>query len=56
MLLIETHRPVSTIMSKENRSFAKTGLTVVLHSLLQEQDLNLPIETLKPLLKSGWVI
>lgn len=42
LLWIDTQKPVNEIRNKVNRAFTKTGLKVVLHFLLQEQDINLP--------------
>lgn len=42
LLWVDTQKPVNEIKNKGNRAFTKTGLKVVLHFLLQEQDINLP--------------
>lgn len=42
LLWIDTQKPANEIKNKSNRAFTKTGLKVLLHFLLQEQDINLP--------------
>ena len=42
ILWIDNHKPFKKSISKGNRVFTKTGLKVVLHFLLNEEDINLP--------------
>jgi hypothetical protein len=53
LLWIDTQKPVQTIKSKGNRAFTKTGLKVVLHFLLQEQDINLPYRDIAAITEVG---
>jgi hypothetical protein len=46
ILWIDNHKPVKSIKQKGNRAFTKTGLKVLLHFLLNEEDINLPYREL----------
>jgi hypothetical protein len=50
---IDTHKPVQTKKSNGKRVFTKTGLKVVLHFLLQEQDINLPYRDIAAITEVG---
>jgi hypothetical protein len=53
LLWIDTQKPVQTKKSKGNRAFTKTGLKVVLHFLLHEQDINLPYRDIAAITEVG---
>lgn len=46
LLWIDTQKPLTAIKNKGNRAFTKTGLKVLLHYLLHEEDINLPFRDL----------
>ena len=42
LLWVDNQKPTTSLKNKGNRAFTKTGLKVLLHFLLHEQDINLP--------------
>ena len=50
---VDTQKPLQEIKDKGNRAFTKTGLKVLFHFLLHENDINLPYRELANIIEVG---
>ncbi len=53
LIWLETQKPFKAVKSKSNRAFTKTGLKVLFHFLLHENDINLPYREIAAITEVG---